>query len=182
MGSFPKTKIDPREHLKVRIFDQYHVNLALRTVSFKFHLIPVHMCAWFMKTQGVKLPWDLHWGNKTYKLERSIGFACISDLISRTFCYCLRFSAERTSKLEEEVQPPSTDKRANSRKRIMSVIDGIPYRKVYLTNGKQLFTLHQTRTRRLIILTGHFVYTESVKIFALFTQNWWSRLNINFLI
>ena len=63
----------------------------------------------------------------------------------------------------------------------MSAIDGIPYRKVYVTNGKQLFTLHQTRTRRLIILTGHFVYTESVKIFTLFTQNWWSRLNINFL-
>lgn len=27
----------------------------------------------------------------------------------------------------------------------MSVIDGIPYRKIYLTNGKQLFTLHQTK-------------------------------------
>ena len=38
----------------------------------------------------------------------------------------------------------------------MSAIDGIPYRKVYVTNGKQLFTLHQSRTRRLIILTGHF--------------------------
>ena len=38
-----------------------------KTVSFKFCLIHVHV-----KRLGVKFPWDLHWGYKTHKLNRSI--------------------------------------------------------------------------------------------------------------
>ena len=170
-----------RSYVRTRaIMGDSHIPRASLGVSVSVPLwLLVRMIYDKTKGQVALRPW-LRKQNKQAKEVYSLS-RVVQNLISRTFCYCLRFSAELTSKLEEEVQPPSTDKRTNSRKRIMSAIDGIPYQKVYVPNGKQLFTLHQTRTRRLIILTGHFVYTESVKIFALFKQNWWSRLNINFL-
>lgn len=74
-----------------------------------------------------------------------------------------KFSAERTSKLEEEVQPPSTDKRANSVKRIMSAIDGIPYRKVYVTNEEDVhWSFSLNHGLRLLIPLRKFLMAKQV--------------------
>ena len=47
-----------------------------------------------------------------------------------------RFSAERFSKPVEELKPPSEHKRAGARKPMMSVIAGMPYKKVYKPTGE----------------------------------------------
>ena len=47
-------------------------------------------------------------------------------------CCCFRFFAEKLSKPPEEPQPTSPAKKNSSKKRIMSFIGGMPYRKLYV--------------------------------------------------
>ena len=49
-----------------------------------------------------------------------------------------RFSAEHFAKPVEQSKPPSAYKRASSKKRITSVIAGMPYKKVYTGTGEQI--------------------------------------------
>lgn len=52
--------------------------------------------------------------------------------------FSLRFSAERFSKPLEEVKPASADKRPTPKARIMSMVGGVPYRRIYASTGKEI--------------------------------------------
>ena len=62
------------------LFSQYKsVIILYGAVSFKFRLIYENIYAYTVKRQRGKFPWDLHWENKTYKLNRFI-VLCFTDI------------------------------------------------------------------------------------------------------
>ena len=60
---------------------------------------------------------------------------------TNTLFYCFRYSAELISKQTDEPTCSTPVKRSASRKRVMSIIGGMPYRKIYAVNGSHKLLL-----------------------------------------
>ena len=66
----------------------------------------------------------------------SMGCGWLNNVL-RVSVALIRYSAELISQPAEESKPPSATKRTSSRKRIMSMVGGMPYRKVYVPQGEE---------------------------------------------